>query len=112
MKKMLISAAFACAMLAMPALTMADEMKGHDAMSGHDAMAAPSAMMICRPATAKETPTAMTTATKTALVCKTIPAAMMKKGPDLSHALTADQVDAAWRKFVESMVIVSGDGGG
>jgi hypothetical protein len=107
MKKMLISAAFACAALAMPAFALAD-----DAMKSHDAMAGPAAAttMICRPAAANETPTAMTTATKTALVCKTIPAAMMKKGPDLSHALTSEQVDAAWRKFTESMMIVTGGG--
>lgn len=107
MKKMLISAAFACAAFSMPAFASAD-----DAMKPHDAMAAPATMMICRPATAKETPSAMTTTTKTALVCKTIPAAMMKKGPDLSHALSADQVDAAWRKFVDSMIVVSAGGGG
>ncbi len=107
MKKMLIGAAFACAAFAMPALALAD-----DAMKAHDAMAAPpaAAMMLCRPATAKETPSAMTTGTKTGLVCKTIPPGMMKKGPDLSHALTVEQVDAAWRKFVESMMIVTGGG--
>ena len=108
MKKMLLSAAFACAAFAMPAFALADDaMKSHDAM-----MAGPPAttIMICRPATAKETPTAMTTGTKTALVCKTVPAATMKKGPDLSHALTSDQVDAAWRKFTESMMIVTGGG--
>ena len=107
MKKMLLSAAFGCAAFAMPAFALAD-----DAMKSHDAMAGPAAttVMICRPATAKETPTAMTTGTKTALVCKTVPAAMMKKGPDLSHALTSEQVDAAWRKFTESMMIVTGGG--
>ena len=105
--KILISAAFACATLTMPAFAMAD-----DAMKAHDSMAGPPAttMMICRPAAAKETPTAMTTATNTPLVCKTIPAGVMKKGPDLSHALTSDQVDAAWRKFTESMMIVTGGG--
>ncbi len=106
MKRMLTSAALASAICAMPGFALADEMKGHDAM------ATPAAMMICRPATAKETPTAMTTATKIALVCKNIPAAMMQKGPDLSGALSADQVDAAWRKWVQSMIVVSGDGGG
>jgi hypothetical protein len=107
MKKMLISAAFACAAFAMPALVMAD-----DAMKAHDAMAGPSATMtmLCRPATTKETPTAMTTGTKTPLICKTVTPAMMKKGPDLSHALTPEQVDAAWRKFTESMMIVTGGG--
>ena len=109
MKKMMISAAFACATLAMPAFAMAD-----DAMKSHDAMMAgpPAAMMICRPATAKETPSAMTMGTKTPLTCKSVPAAVVKKGPDLSRALSAEQVNAAWRAFVESMIQVGGDGGG
>ena len=110
MKKMMMTAAaFACAALTMPALAMAD-----DAMKSHDAMMAgpPAAMMICRTAAAKETPSAMTMGTKTPLTCKSVPAAMVKKGPDLSRALSAEQVDAAWRTFVESMIHVGGDGGG
>ena len=109
MKKMLMSAAFACAAFAVPALAMADDAKA-DAMKGHDAMAGAHAMMLCRPATAKENPNAMTMGTKTPLVCKTVTPAMMKKGPDLSQALTPDQVDAAWRKFTESMMLVTGGG--
>lgn len=107
MKKMLMCAAFASAAFAMPVFALAD-----DATKAHDAMAGPpaSAMMICRPATAKETATAMTMGTKTPLVCKTVTPAMMKKGPDLSHALTSEQVDVAWRKFTESMMIVTGGG--
>ena len=106
MKKMLICAAFACAAFAMPAVVLAD-----DAAKAHDVMAGPSATtMLCRPAAATETPTAMTMGTKTPLICKNVAPAMMKKGPDLSHALTAEQVDAAWRKFTESMMIVTGGG--
>ena len=113
MKKSLLSAAFACAALAMPGLALAD-----DAMMGHDAMAAPKmATMVCRPAAAGEKPTAMTMgAEKTGLVCK--PAAMaemMKKkgfGPDLSRGLSAEQVDAAWRQFIQQAVSIPGGTGG
>ncbi len=111
MKKMLMSAVFACAALAMPGFALAeDAMQGHDAMKAHDAVAASQAMMIYRPATAQETPTAMTTNTKTALVCKTVSHDIMKKGPDLSKALTPEQVDAAWRKFFDAAMIVTGGG--
>ncbi len=107
MKKVMICAALACAAFGMPGLAMAD-----DAMKAHDAMAGPpaTATMLCRPAAANETPSAMTAGTNKPLVCKTVPAGVMKKGPDLSHALTAEQVDAAWRKFAESMMIVTGGG--
>jgi hypothetical protein len=116
MTKALFAAAFACAALAMPALALAD-----DAMSGgamkHDAMA-PSKMMatmVCRHAAANEKATAMMMDQTTKLVCKTItPAMMMKKGsgPDLSHALSADQVDAAWRAFLQQQVTIPGGTGG
>jgi len=107
MKKTVMCAAFACAAFTMPAFAMAD-----DAMKAHDAIAGPSAAatMLCRPATAKETPSAMTAGTNKPLICKTVPVATMQKGPDLSHALTAEQVDAAWRKFAESMMVVTGGG--
>jgi hypothetical protein len=113
MKKSLISAAFACAALAMPGFALAD-----DAMGGHDAMKAPAKMatMICRPAAAGEKPTAMMAgSSKTGIVCKTMnPEAMMKKGsgPDLSKALSAEQVDAAWRAYIQSMVTIPGGTGG
>jgi hypothetical protein len=115
MKKSLLSAAFACAALAMPGLAMAD-----DAMSskmGHDAMApAKMATMMCRPAAEGEKPSAvMTGASKTALVCKPVAMEkMMKKGagPDLSHALSTDQVDAAWRTFIQQAVTIPGGTGG
>jgi hypothetical protein len=113
MKKLMFSAALACATLAIPGLALAEDAMSHDSMS-HGAMAhAMTATMICRPAAANEKPTAMMA--KTGLVCKTIhPESMMKKGggPDLSHALSADQVDAAWRAFVSSMIVVPSTGGG
>jgi hypothetical protein len=116
MNKSVLSAAFACAALAMPGLAMAD-----DAMSnktGHDAMASSSKMatMVCRAAAAGEKPTAMTMGSKTPLVCKTVTMEkMMKKGagPDLSHALSVEQVDAAWREFIQQQVAIPlGTGGG
>ena len=105
-----LSAAFACAALAMPGLALADDAMSHDAM-------APSKMatMVCRPAAAGEKPTAMMMNGTTGLVCKAMdPAKMMKKGsgPDLSHALSADQVDAAWRQFVQQAVMIPGGTGG
>lgn len=115
MMKRMISAAFACAALAMPGLAMAD-----DAMAGHDAMAKPApatmATMVCRHAAPGEKATAMMMGdAKTMLVCKTMdPAMMMKKGsgPDLSHALSAEQVDAAWRAYVQAAIMIPGGTGG
>ena len=116
MKKSLISAAFACAALAMPGLALADDaMGGHDAMTSKPA-AAKMATMVCRHALPGEKPTAMMAAdSKIALVCKTMdPAMMMKKGggPDLSHALSADQVDAAWRAYIQQAIMIPGGTGG
>jgi hypothetical protein len=112
MTKGLIAAAVAFAALAMPATAFAD-----DAMSGHGATAAPSKMatMACRAAAAGEKPTAMTTGDKkTALVCKTMPAEMMKKGhgPNLSGVLSAEQADAAWREYLQQAVMIPGGTGG
>ncbi|MDB5070788.1 MAG: hypothetical protein JWM87_1899 [Candidatus Eremiobacteraeota bacterium] len=109
MKKSLISAAFACAALAMPGLALAD-----DAMSAK--APAKMATMVCRPAAAGEKPSAMMMGdAKTAIVCKTMkPEMMMKKGggPDLSKALTAEQVDAAWRAYIQSAIMIPGGTGG
>ena len=110
-----LSAAFACAALAMPGLALAGDAMSGNAMS-HDAMApGKMATMVCRPAAAGEKPTAMMMNAKTGLVCKAMdPAKMMKKGagPDLSHALSAEQVDAAWRAFVQQAVMIPGGTGG
>jgi hypothetical protein len=116
MKKLMFSAALACAALATPALALADDATSHDAMMSHGAMAhSNAATMICRAASANEKPTAMMVGAKTGIVCKTIHPEMMAKkggGPDLSHALSADEVDAAWRAFVNSMIVVPPTGGG
>ena len=115
MKKSFLVAAFACAALAMPGLALAEDAMNGNAMS-HDAMASGKmATMVCRPAAEGEKPTAMMANGKTGLVCKTMnPAMMMKKGsgPNLSHALSADQVDAAWRAFVQQAVMIPGGTGG
>jgi hypothetical protein len=113
-KKSLISAAFACAALAMPGLALADDAMGHDAMSAK--APAKMATMICRHAAPGEKPSAMMTGdAKIGIVCKTMdPAMMMKKGggPDLSRALSAEQVDAAWRAYIQSAVTIPGGTGG
>ncbi|HEY0614201.1 MAG TPA: hypothetical protein VGC96_06155 [Candidatus Elarobacter sp.] len=105
MKKSVLAAAFTCAALAMPVLALADDAMGGSKM----------ATMVCRAAAANEKPTAMMMGAKSGLVCKTIsPEKMMKKGsgPDLSHALSADQVDAAWREFLQQAVTIPGGTGG
>ncbi|GEM_PF-1748890 len=110
MKKTLFFAALAAAALAMPGLAMADDAMGHDATAAQKM-----ATMVCRPATAKEKPNVMMMdAAKTGMVCKPISMEMMKKGsgPNLSHALTAEQVDAAWREFIQSAVSIPGGTGG
>ena len=114
MTKTMIAAAIACAAMAMPGIASADDAMGHGAMKA--AAPAKMATMVCRPAEAGEKASAMMTgAAKTALVCKTInPEMTMKKGsgPDLSHALSADQADAAWREYLQSAVSVPGGTGG
>jgi len=99
----------ACAALFPAAAAAADESPGP--MPHGAAMAA---TMMCRPAAQGERANAMMMgATKTELVCKAMPAAaQMMHGPDLSKALTVQQVDAAWRAYVESMMSVTGGGGG
>ncbi|MBV9409781.1 MAG: hypothetical protein JO164_13215 [Candidatus Eremiobacteraeota bacterium] len=117
--KILLSAALASAALALPGLALADAM-AHDAMAhgamAHDAMhPATAATMLCRPAAAGEKPIAMTMGTKSPLVCKAIAPQMMQKGkggPDLSQALTPDQVDAAWRAYIQSVIVIPNTGGG
>ncbi|MBV8579066.1 MAG: hypothetical protein JOZ86_00355 [Candidatus Eremiobacteraeota bacterium] len=113
MTKIFLSAALASAALALPGFALADD--AHDAMA-HDAMQpTTAATMLCRPAAAGEKPMAMMMGTKAPLVCKAIAPQMMQKGkggPDLSQALTPDQVDAAWRAYIQSVIVVPNTGGG
>ena len=115
MTKGTIAAALACAALAMPWPALAD-----DAMSAtsHDAMkhdAAMSATMLCRKALPNEKPTAtMAGDAKTGLVCKTMhPDMMMQKstGPKTA-GMSAEQVDAAWRAYIQTLTLVPGGTGG
>ncbi len=114
MMKGSIAAALACVALAMPAAARAD-----DAMSGGGAMkhdAAASATMMCRKALAGEKPTAMTMGeTKSGIVCKTMqPDMMMQKtnGPKISPTMSAEQVDAAWRAYIQQITQIPGGTGG
>jgi len=112
-KKTMMASALACAVLAVPGLALADDTSSHDAM----AKSPMTATMLCRPAMANERGTAMMMANKTALVCKTVDPAMMaamkkKAGLDAPGALSAEQADAAWRAFVESVVTIPAAPGG
>jgi hypothetical protein len=114
MKKMLVSVALACTALALPGFALAD-----DAMKAHGAMPGAMTTMLCRPAMAEDKTTQMLTMTAdkkaVKVVCMTMTPAMHEKakhGPDLSKALSADQVDAAWRAFLNSMMVVPATGGG
>ena len=77
------------------------------------APAALEATVVCRPATAKEHGNAMMMAGHAMMMCK--PIAFMKPtangnepafGPDLSKTLTPEQIDAAWRTWVEKQLSV------
>lgn len=75
------------------------------------ASAALEATVVCRPATAKEHGNAMMMAGHAMMTCK--PIAFMKPtakeaefGPDLSKTLTPEQIDAAWRTWVEKQLSV------
>jgi hypothetical protein len=106
MNRFLAIAALAAATI--PAAAVADEMQ-----SGAGTMnSATSATMVCRTASGNERPTAIMMDKKTAMVCKTLPdMTKPKAGPDLSGALTPDQVNAAWRKFFEMTINVPTLGG-
>jgi hypothetical protein len=114
MKNVLVSAALACTALVIPSLALAD-----DAMKAHGAMAGSMTTMLCRPAMAEDKTTQTMTMTtdkkQVKVVCLTTTPAMHEKGkhgPDVSKAWSADQVDAAWRAFLESMLVVPVTGGG
>jgi hypothetical protein len=112
MRKVLMAAAIV-AVTSVPMVASAD-----DAMAtGRPTTTGPAAMatMVCRPAAAGETPTAMMMASQKPIVCK--PVAMMMKdgklmnGPNLSRTLTPEQMEAAWDAWIMSMFAVGGGGG-
>jgi hypothetical protein len=112
MNKSLISAIAACTALAIPAAAMSQAASVPPSPSS----SAMNATMMCRPAMPNEKPSAilMGVSPRTAIVCKSMPSDVMtkdKSGPDLSKALSADQVDAAWRSYINSIFVVPGGGG-
>jgi hypothetical protein len=113
MTKGSIAAALACAALAMPWPALADDAMGGGSMMKHDTSSM--ATMMCRHAKPGEKPTAMMAGdAKTGLVCKTMqPDMMMKKdaGPKTA-GMTAEQVDAAWRQYIQNISVIPGGTGG
>ena len=104
-------AAVAFALLAAPRAVAADSPAGSTPASSTVAMAT----MLCRPAAAGERAVATTMNANTALACKQVDAMMRNGqvvGPDLSRALTVDQVDAAWRDYYLKAFVVPVTGGG
>jgi hypothetical protein len=97
MKKIILGAAVAVALLAVPALAKHDK--------------AMDATMLCRPAMATEKPMAMM-GTK-GMECKSMDA-MMKgghMGPKVA-GMTAAQTDAAWRAWIQDAMMVPASGNG
>ncbi|HEY0615566.1 MAG TPA: hypothetical protein VGC96_13025 [Candidatus Elarobacter sp.] len=89
MKKTVLAAAAAAVMLlAVPALAKHDK--------------AMDAQWMCRPAMASEKPTAMM-GTK-GIYCKTMPAMAPGMGPKMTSGMTAAQMDAAWRAWLEQVM--------
>ena len=97
MKKILLGAVAALALLAVPALAKHDK--------------AMDAQWMCRPAMTKEKPTAMM-GTK-GIECKSMDS-MMKgghMGPNVA-GMSAAQTDAAWRAWIQDAVMIPASGNG
>ena len=71
------------------------------ALAKHSAM---EAQWMCRPAMAGEKPTAMM-GTK-GIECKNAPAMTSSMGPKMKPGMTAEQVDAAWRAWIEQQMLI------
>ncbi|MBV8299686.1 MAG: hypothetical protein JO083_09120 [Candidatus Eremiobacteraeota bacterium] len=99
MKKTILAAALASvALLAVPAIAK------HGAME---------AQWMCRPAMAGEKPTAMMGGK--GIYCKNMPAMTSSMGPKMKPGMTAEQMDAAWRAWLEQAMLIqsaSGTSGG
>ena len=106
-----IAVAFAAAALSMPGVAFAQAMSGDHAMAHDSAMMG---TMLCRAAHAGEKPTAMTVGGDKGIVCKTIQPDMMIKshGPKITPSMTSEQVDAAWREYLQQISVVPGGTGG
>jgi hypothetical protein len=96
MKKTVLAAAIAVAVLGVPALAMDAVMK----------VVPQDATMMCRPAMANEKPSAMMGGKP--IECKSM-APMMKGGMmklPATTGLSASQTDAAWRKWVQDALLI------
>ncbi len=93
MKKTLLAAAAAVVLFGAPAFAM-DKMHG----------GAMEASMMCRPAAAGEKPTAMMGAK--GIVCKTMPKMDPKHMGPKTTGMTQAQADAAWRAWIEQMMMI------
>jgi hypothetical protein len=100
-----VSALAATVLLSMPGAVLAQTAMHDDAMHGDAAM---HASMVCREAVAGEKPNAMMMAGSKGMVCKSLAKEMSAKrmGPDLSGALTPAQIDAAWQKWLNTVIVI------
>jgi hypothetical protein len=101
----LLACGFAASGIALAQTTPPGSMGAQDDMSMR-------ATMVCRPVHQGEKSTMK--AGNTAMVCKSVGDMMQKQnlGPDLSGALTPDQVNAAWQQYIRSVIVVPTLGGG
>ncbi len=106
----ILTAACAVLLLGAPTVAFAD-----DAMKADQMMMKPGAMMICREAKPNEKGTAMMMSGHMNLTCKSITAMMHDgkvTGPDLSKALTTEQVSAAWQAWIAAQFSIPATPGG
>lgn len=71
------------------------------ALAKHSAM---EAKWMCRPAMAGEKPTAMMGSK--GIECKDMPAMTKAMGPKMKPGMTAEQMDAAWRAWLEQQMLI------
>ncbi len=75
-----------------------------------ESKASMAATVVCRPATATEHGNAMMMAGHAMMMCKPIAIVTAGKkstfGPDLSKALTSEQIDTAWRAWISKELSV------
>jgi hypothetical protein len=101
MNSRFISAIAAAALLSMPGVALAQTAAMHDDTAMH-------ASTVCRAAVVGEKPNAMMTGDSKGMICKSLAKEMSAghMGPDLSNALTPAQIDAAWQKWLHSVIVI------
>jgi hypothetical protein len=104
MKRTLLGVFAAVAIMGAPALAADDSM----AKKPNPEMM--EATMMCRPAMTGEKPTAMM-GTK-GVVCKTMAKMDSKKMGPKTAGMTVEQADAAWRAWLEQVMMIQNSGGG